>query len=382
MPALAVLFLAAACGVADLATDVEPQLRGCGPAPQDGFRGTCWWAEEDIILRDGAGEAIMGPTRGFGGPRVPSDRFSVLGRYEEEFGGKALWVAVSAYNGERLPAGLLDILETTETPCVPWEGRAAECVIVTGIHEDSPSAGDMQNSGPVPIKIELYVNDAMPTPTPTAVPTAAPSAQSVEDAELSRGVQSPREALAQDLALVAEARGWTIEEAVADRKAADIVGRIAVQVAAERPLVFVGAMLSPEPGGAPELYIKGSADEFVRGLVAGAEIEVKIVDGQPFSFDELEERSLRVHRALAALGFDEISTGSSVTGRGEIEAEVVRRSDLPSDASEIVLSLPIDLQASVVLTVRDAHVGELKAVAPVTAPLDGGLARGSEAAAE
>ena len=227
------------------------------------------------------------------------------------------------------------------------------CAILTAIHEDS-----------VPTEIELYVTDATPTPTPTAVPTTAPSAQSVEDAELSGAVQSPREALAQDLALVAEARGWTIEEAVAAHQAADVVGRIAAQVAAERPRVFVGSVLSPEPGGAPELYIKGSADEFVRDLVAGAEIEVKIVDGQPFSFDELEERSLRVHRSLAALGFDEISTGFSVTGRGEIEAEVVRRPGLPSDASEIVLSLPIDLQASVVLTVSDVHVGELKAVAP------------------
>ena len=357
MLALTMLLLLAACGVADpLATDVVPQLRGCGPAPQDGFGSTCWWAQEDIVLRDGAGEAIMGPSRGVGGPRVPSDRFAVLGRYEEEFGGKALWLAVSAYNGERLPAGVLETLEIMVT-CKP-----PECAILTAIHEDS-----------VLTEIELYVNDATPTPTPTAVPTAAPSAQSVEDAELSGAVQSPREALAQDLALVAEARGWTIEEAVADRKAADVVGRIAAQVAAERPRVFVGSVLSPEPGGAPELYIKGSADEFVRDLVAGADIEVKIVDGQPFSFDELEERSLRVHRSLAALGFDEIYTGFSVTGRGEIEAEVVRRSGLPSDASEIVLSLPIDLQASVVLTVSDVHVGELKAVAPVTAPLDGGF---------
>ena len=54
MLALAVLFLVAACGVADpRATDVEPQLRGCGPAPQDGFQSSCWWAEEDIILRVG-----------------------------------------------------------------------------------------------------------------------------------------------------------------------------------------------------------------------------------------------------------------------------------------------------------------------------------------
>ncbi|MCH7656168.1 MAG: hypothetical protein IIC95_09350 [Chloroflexi bacterium] len=165
------LLLAAACGVADpLATDVEPQLMGCGPSPQDGFHGSCWWAEEDIILRDGAGEAIMGPNFGVGGPRVPSDRFSVLGRYQKEFGGKALWMAISAYNGERLPAGVLDTMETTVT-CKP-----PECRILTATHEDS-----------VPIEIELYVNDAAPTPTPTAVPTPTPSPQPTADEGASSG---------------------------------------------------------------------------------------------------------------------------------------------------------------------------------------------------
>ena len=159
MLALVVLFLVAACGVADpLATDVEPELRGCGPSTRDGIGGTCWWAEEDIILRDDAGEAIMGPNRGVGGPRVPSDRFAVLVRYEEEFGGKALWMAVSAYNGERLPAGLLDTMETTETP-------------VSG----PPTVTETPKRGPGPIEIELYVDDA--TPTPTAVPTATPPPQ-------------------------------------------------------------------------------------------------------------------------------------------------------------------------------------------------------------
>ena len=119
----------------------------------------------------------------------------------------------------------------------------------------------------------------------------------------SEDVQSDEDALAQDIALAAEARGWTIEEAAADHRAAEIVGRIAGQVAAERPDMFIGSMLSPEPGGAPALYIKGPADEFVRTLVANAEIDIRIVDNQPFSLEELEERKLQVHRALEAYGF-------------------------------------------------------------------------------
>ena len=185
---------------------------------------------------------------------------------------------------------------------------------------------------------------------------ASSSAQSGEDPESSNAVQSHEEALAQDLALVAEARGWTFEEAVAAHKTADVVGRIAEQVAAERPQMFVGTVLARAPGGAPELYIKGPVDQFVRNLVADAEIEVEIVDGQPFSFDELEERKIRVHRALEAQGFRYVSTGFSITGGGQINAAVTTELGLPSDPDEILLGLPSELRASVELTVDDAPV--------------------------
>ena len=77
-------------------------------------------------------------------------------------------MAVSPYNGERLPAGVLDMLEITVTPCVP-----PECRMLTAIHEDSPSDGERPDKGLVPIEIELYVTDAMPTPTPTTAGRAA-----------------------------------------------------------------------------------------------------------------------------------------------------------------------------------------------------------------
>ena len=180
--------------------------------------------------------------------------------------------------------------------------------------------------------------------------------QPAEDHTPSVVVQSSEEALAQDLALVAEAKGWTIEEAAADHRASDIVGGIAGQVAAERPGVFVGSVLSPEPGGVPALYIKGPADQFVLSLVANAEIDIEIVDNQPFSFDELQQRKLQVHRALEAQGFQYISTGFSITDGGQIISRVTRQTGLPDDPDEILSSLPAELRSSVTLTVSDAPV--------------------------
>lgn len=170
------------------------------------------------------------------------------------------------------------------------------------------------------------------------------------------GVQSNEESLAQDLGLVAEAKGWTVEEAAADHRAAEAVGRIAEQVAAERPDIFVGSVLSPEPGEAPSLYVKGPADDFVRSLVASAEIPIKLVDNQPYSFDELEERKIQVHRALEDQGFRHVSTGFSVAGGGEVTAGVSRHTGLPTEAAEILSGLPASLRDSVVLTVSDVPI--------------------------
>ncbi len=189
--------------------------------------------------------------------------------------------------------------------------------------------------------------------------TGSEGRQAVEDPTSSHVVQSNEDALAQDTALVAEAKGWTIEEAAADYRAAEAVGDIAVQVAAERPDIFVGSVLSPEPGGAPSLYIKGPTDEFVRDLVADSEIEIKIVDNQPYSFDELKDRASQVARALQAQGFQYVSAGFSIDGAGQIKAAVTREPGLPGDAAEILSALPISLRASVTLTVSDAPIMRL-----------------------
>lgn len=195
------------------------------------------------------------------------------------------------------------------------------------------------------------------------------SAQSQENVEASPGLgtvmeakepaphlQSPEEALAQDLALIAASRGWTVEEAKADHEAAEVVGDIAEEVAAKRPDIFVGSMLSPDPGGAPAIYVKGPADEFVRGLIAGANIAVKIVDNQPYSFGELDERKLEVYRALQAQGFTNLGASFDITARGRVDAAVTAKPGVTEDVNQILAKLPESLRNTVSLNVMDQPV--------------------------
>ena len=140
----------------------------------------------------------------------------------------------------------------------------------------------------------------------------------------------------------------------ADHNSAEIVGRIAEEVAAKRPDIFVGSVLSPEPGRAPALYVKGPADDFVKNLVAGASTVIDLVDNQPFSFDELESRNLQVHQALEAQGFQFVSTGVNITGGGVIKAGVTRELGSSIPIADVSARLPSGLIDWVSLTVNDA----------------------------
>ncbi len=196
--------------------------------------------------------------------------------------------------------------------------------------------------------------------TDTALDSQAGSSTAtagVGDSRTAPTVQSPEDAASEDLRLAAAARGWTIEQAAAALRAGDIVGRIAQQVATERPEVFVGAALSPEPGGPPSLYIKGPADEFVRNLVTNAEIEIKLVDNQPYSSDELEQRQLQVTQAIEALGYSNFGVGCDITDRGHITAELTRQPDLPDDPAAVLASLPESVRPDVTITFSDIPVG-------------------------
>jgi len=181
---------------------------------------------------------------------------------------------------------------------------------------------------------------------------AAPAAAPGESAPLSAAEQD-----AYDIALLAKAKGWSLAEAAEQHRVTDIIGGIAVRVAKERPDAFVGSAVAATPGAAPTLYVKGPADQFIRDLVRTSGIDVVVADNQPFSFDELEARKLRVHRALEALGFRDVVTRVDIAGRGRIPAAVYAQSGLANKAAPIVASLPADLQPSVNLTISMEPLG-------------------------
>ncbi|MDJ0766276.1 MAG: hypothetical protein QNJ97_25065 [Myxococcota bacterium] len=185
-------------------------------------------------------------------------------------------------------------------------------------------------------------------------------AQDWDDDEWDVYTQTPEEGLAEDLALVAKAKGWTIEEAAADRKAADEVGRIAEELAKKRPDLFVGSAVSEEPGGVPTLYVKGPAGPDVLDIVKSSEIEINVADRQPFSFMELEARQQKVNRSLEELGYKDYMTFFKLAEAGQIRAKVAVEANLPETAFEIVQSLPVEQRDYVHLSVSHVPVGVLE----------------------
>lgn len=127
------------------------------------------------------------------------------------------------------------------------------------------------------------------------------------------GVAESPDALVDDLRLTAEANGWTVDQGPLVNSAATAVGAIAERVAAEQPHRFVGSAVGSKPGDPPILYIKGPVDEYVRNLVATSDVRVIVAANQPYSFDELEQRKLRIHHALEAMGFSNVATSTNVT---------------------------------------------------------------------
>lgn len=181
------------------------------------------------------------------------------------------------------------------------------------------------------------------------IPSTAHGGSSEPDGD----VQSSGEALEQDLALVADGQGWTMAEASAYYRSAEIIGALAERIYNERRDVYVGSAVSTEPEGPPTLYIKGPADDFIHRLVADAEIEIVLADGQPFSFDELEQRNQRVHEALKALGFRDIASGFDITARGHIHAGVTAIAGLPDDPRLLTELIADDLRDDVTVSISE-----------------------------
>ncbi|MDH5444400.1 MAG: hypothetical protein OEY52_02520 [Gammaproteobacteria bacterium] len=165
--------------------------------------------------------------------------------------------------------------------------------------------------------------------------------------------QSDEDALIEDLTLVAKARGWTFAEAMADHKVAEEIGAIAVKLSKSRPDIFIGSVLSMEPGGTPSLYVKGVAGKEVHDLVASAKRHIKVVDRQPFSLKELNQRKKQVTKMLRDQGVDNFSVSVDFRNKGKVDVIVAKKSGTAPQISDIKSTLPISLRADVNLTVSD-----------------------------
>ena len=160
----------------------------------------------------------------------------------------------------------------------------------------------------------------------------------------------------QDAALIAESQGITVEQAEAQFYASVDLDRVTSRLAVERPDIFVGSALSTEADGPSRIYIKGPADEFVCLLAANADLEIEVIDNQPYSRSELDARQQRLVSALEAMGFRNIGAGYDITKRGHIEVAVTQEAGLPQTSDEILASIPAEFHQGVTLTVTDTPV--------------------------
>ncbi|GAA1673551.1 hypothetical protein GCM10009830_19840 [Glycomyces endophyticus] len=185
------------------------------------------------------------------------------------------------------------------------------------------------------------------------MPDTAAQAQEDPDPADPSLLQSDAEALETDLALIAEAHGWTVAQARAQHVAAEAVEDAAWAVYERAPDTFVGTVLSLTPGGTPSLLLKGPADDWTTSLAASGAVPIDIVDKQPYSFTELQSLNDRLIDSLTALGYKQISSGEDVLA-GTVVAEVQAEPGLRSSSAEIEALLPPDVAAGVDLAVTDA----------------------------
>lgn len=157
-----------------------------------------------------------------------------------------------------------------------------------------------------------------------------------------------------DLELIAAQTGRSVADIARERDVADRLGAVQERLAAERPGLYAGARLTP--GGGATLYVKGPADDLVRRLVRESGVAIDVVEGRQYSWLELEERSRRLHRAIAGRGYRNIAT-SFDEATGTVEATVTRGPGLPATARDLRAALPAELRAGTRLAVQDASVG-------------------------
>jgi hypothetical protein len=182
-----------------------------------------------------------------------------------------------------------------------------------------------------------------------------PSGASEEsDAQQSDGQQSDGQQ--SDTELIGQANGWTLEEAELYQAKTEAAGEVAGWLDAERGDVFIGSAVGPEPSDAPRVYIKGVADARVHEIAGAAEFEIRVIDRQPYSRQEISDRQSLLTNELIALGFDNFAVGTDIQREGLMEATAQRKLGAPNSADEVLAALPAPLRERTSIVLVDDPV--------------------------
>jgi streptogrisin C len=169
--------------------------------------------------------------------------------------------------------------------------------------------------------------------------------------------QTAAEAREEDLMLTAQAHHWSIDEARANRESTEAVGRLAVKLARERPDIFVGSVVAENPLESPAILVKGDADSFVERLIREERAPIRIVDNQPYSFREIDQRIQATHSALKALGYRDIVVAADIRSAGRLQAHVKAEPELRYRPIEVSRLMPPQLRDELDLTVSPGWEG-------------------------
>lgn len=176
-------------------------------------------------------------------------------------------------------------------------------------------------------------------PTARDVASLVPDHNHSHELDNEQYLQGAEEALQSDLL----ALGWSYKEALPYQSRVDGVRRLIRTITSKDPDMYTGAALAEEAEGTPTVYVKGRAHEFVREAASEASVEIRLVDKQPYSFDDFVDRQRRTVESLNARGYDHVEAWSDIHAEGRLNVTVRPRPGRPAEANELLALLPSDL---------------------------------------
>jgi hypothetical protein len=162
------------------------------------------------------------------------------------------------------------------------------------------------------------------------------------------------EAAGPDLEAVREANGWTMDQIAAYEAAEAALDAVTERLSTDYPHAFVGSALADEPTETPTVYVKGRAPADIRALAS--ELDVALVEGQPYSLDELDARLAAVQGAMFSAGFEDFAVSADIQRAGAITLVVA----VPSGASfDLALAgIPPEIAKDITVIIEDIPVVE------------------------